>query len=112
MFRWLSYIRDEHQNIKHVEDLLAIFLISPKYVAFQGKDKNVPRELAIDFFIKGLASNNRMSISHEEDDFDSVVANAEKDSRILAKECKEDCKVIDSLSSLTVSDEVYTLENK
>lgn len=83
-------------------------------VAFQGEDKTIPRKLAIDFFIKGLRHEIRKAIRRlpDTDDFESVVANAEKESRILDQERKEDHRIIENLNSLAIADMVDTLEEK
>lgn len=113
----LSNIRDELHNLKQGKESIGEFarkVLAKTKVAFQGEDKNIPRKLAIDLFIKGLWPEIRKAIRRlpETDDFESVVANAEKESRILEQERTEEYKIVDNLNSLIISDKVDTLQKQ
>ncbi|EPB78977.1 hypothetical protein ANCCEY_01932 [Ancylostoma ceylanicum] len=91
----LSNVRDELHNLTQGRDTVGDFakkVFAKTKVAFQGQNKNMITQLAIDFFVKGLRPDIRKAIRRLPDatNFETVVANAEKEARILEQEKRED----------------------
>ena len=111
----LSNVRDELHHMREGKDFVGELvrkILAKTKVAFQGEHPGIPRKLAIDFFIKGLRPDIRKSIRRlpDSDDFETVVANAEKESRILDQERLEQHKILDSLNFLALTDKVKDLQ--
>ncbi|VDN25926.1 unnamed protein product [Cylicostephanus goldi] len=84
----LSNLRDELHNITQGKDSVGEFaqkIYNKCKFAFQGMDKSLATQMAIDFFIKGLNPQIRKAMRRlpEAKDFDAVVAAAEKEHRVL-----------------------------
>ncbi|EYC38798.1 hypothetical protein Y032_0694g1592 [Ancylostoma ceylanicum] len=113
----LSNIRDELHNLRQGKDSVGEFarkILAKTKVAFQGEDKSVPRKLAIDFFIKGLRPDIRKAIRRLPDpsDFETAVANAEKEQRILEQERREERDILESINALVLDDKVEELQKQ
>ncbi|VDK41969.1 unnamed protein product, partial [Cylicostephanus goldi] len=80
-------------------------------VAYQGEDKKIPNKLAIDFFIKGLRPDIRRAVRRLPDppDFETALANAEKEQRILEQEYREEKEILESINSLVLDQKVEEL---
>ncbi|KAL6725577.1 hypothetical protein Aduo_007618 [Ancylostoma duodenale] len=112
----LSNIRDELHNSRQGKDSVGEFArktLAKTKVAFQGEDKSVPRKLAIDFFTKELRPNIRKAIRRLPDpsDFETAVANAEKEQRVLGQERREEKDILESINALVLDDKLEELRN-
>ncbi|KAL6728867.1 hypothetical protein Aduo_010600 [Ancylostoma duodenale] len=113
----LSNIRDELHNMRQGKDSVGEFakkILAKTKIAFQGEDKTVPNKLAIDFFIKGLRPDIRKAIRRLPDppDFETAVANAEKEQRILEQERREEREILESINALVLDDKVEELQKQ
>ncbi|KAL6739358.1 hypothetical protein Aduo_012826 [Ancylostoma duodenale] len=113
----LSNIRDELHNMRQGKDSVGEFakkILAKTKIAFQGEDKTVPNKLAIDFFIKGLRSDIRKAIRRLPDppDFETAVANAEKEQRILEQEQREERQILEGINALVLDDKVEDLQKQ
>ncbi|KHJ89406.1 integrase core domain protein [Oesophagostomum dentatum] len=113
----LSNLRDELHNITQGRDSIAEFaekIFRKTKFAFQGMDKNLASQMAIDFFIKGLNPQIRKAVRRlpETSDFDTVVASAEKEYRILQQEREEDRETTQTINSIIVDDKIDRLEKE
>ncbi|VDL74593.1 unnamed protein product [Nippostrongylus brasiliensis] len=113
----MSNARDELHNLRQGKEPIADFAKKVKAktkMAFQGEDPSIPDRLAIDFFIKGLRPELRRAIRRlpESDNFDVIMAYAEKEERLQQQERLEDGELLASLNSLALDNKMSKLEAK
>lgn len=112
----LSNIRDVLHNLRQRKESIgesARKILAKTKVAFQGEDKNIPRNLAIDFFIKRLRTDIRGAIRPlpDADDFFGSGECRKRVSR-LEQERREDYKIVDSHNSLVINGKVETVQRQ
>ena len=113
----LSNIRDELHNMTQGKDNVGEFarkVYNKTKTAFQGQGEHIVPRMAIDFFIKGLNPEIKKAIRRlpETEDFETIVSNAEKESRILEQERREDREGFQVVNALIADDKINRLEQQ
>ncbi|VDK56663.1 unnamed protein product, partial [Cylicostephanus goldi] len=113
----LSNIRDELHGLIQGKDSVGEFarkVLAKAKVAYQGQDKRIISQLAIDVFIKGLRADIRKAIRRlpKKDDYEEVVSSAEKEARILDQERAEDRDAMRAINSLIVNDKLEKIQDQ
>ncbi|KAL6723621.1 hypothetical protein Aduo_018604 [Ancylostoma duodenale] len=113
----LSNLRDELHNIVQGKDSVGEFakkVFSKTKIAFQGQGDRVVSRMAIDFFVKGLNPEIRKAIHRlpDTEDFEVIVCNAEKESRVLEQERREDRDTIQTINALITDEKLSRLEQQ
>ncbi|VDK60516.1 unnamed protein product, partial [Cylicostephanus goldi] len=113
----LSNVRDELHGLIQGKDSVGEFarkVLAKAKVAYQGQDKALISQLAIDVFIKGLRSDIRKAMRRlpKKEDFEEVVSSAEREARIIDQERVEERESMRAINSLLVNEKIEKIQDQ